>query len=184
MDRKQFLTTLCCAPVAALQDAAPPPPPLTPCEEKDKFLHVWIQRMMNSLDENLDAASRTKVMQACGRACFRGAHGEPGAKAKAGDLDRFLEQLRGYVGPEALRREGDTIYFNYVKNPRGLRVADGYCLCPIIESEPKTISKTYCACSVGYVKEMFDRVSEKPVRVELLESVRTGGKSCRFAVHV
>jgi hypothetical protein len=189
MDRKQFVATLCCSPIAALASAsedkpAVAQPQFTPCEKKDQFLHAWIQRMMASLDSNLDQATRVKVMQACGRACFRSSHGETAAPAKPGDLDRLLEQLRAYVGSEAVRREGNKVYFSYVKTSRGLRVADGYCLCPILESEPKTISKTYCQCSVGYVKDMFDRVSEKPVQVELLESVRTGGKSCRFLIQL
>lgn len=188
MDRKQFLTTLCCAPMAAA-GAIPsvgenPTPPLTPCPEKEKFLQVWVQRLMSSLDANVDEATRAQVMHTCGKACYAGAHGATVARPKPGDLDRLLEAIGKFVGPENLRRDGDSIYFNYFSNPRGLKVADGYCLCPIIESAPKTISKTYCQCSVGYVKEMFQRTVPEPVHVELLESVRSGGKACRFLIRL
>jgi hypothetical protein len=39
------------------------------------------------------------------------------------------------------------------------------------------------AYSVGYVQYMFQKlITFKPVQVELLESLRGGGKSCRFKV--
>jgi predicted hydrocarbon binding protein len=34
------------------------------------------------------------------------------------------------------------------------------------------------------VKEMFERAVGKPVRVELTESIKRGGKACRFVVRV
>ncbi len=81
-------------------------------------------------------------------------------------------------------REGDVVYFNYRGNPAGLQIADGYCLCPLVEDGPADLSPTYCHCSVGYVAYMFERSTGRPTRVELLESLRGGGKACRFAVHV
>jgi hypothetical protein len=75
------------------------------------------------------------------------------------------------------------VYFNYVGNPKGLKISDGYCLCPMIEDKPDILSPTYCQCSVGYVKYMFQRlITYKPVQVDLLESLRSGGKACRFKV--
>jgi len=43
---------------------------------------------------------------------------------------------------------------------------------------------TYCHRSVGYVAYMFERATGRPTRVDLLESLRGGGKACRFAVQV
>jgi len=75
------------------------------------------------------------------------------------------------------------VYFNYVGNPKGLKIADGYCLCPMLENGPPALSPTYCYCSVGYVGFMFHKlITGKPVQVELLESLRGGGKACRFKV--
>ena len=70
----------------------------------------------------------------------------------------------------------------YVGNPRGLRVADGYCLCPILEDGPRQLSPTYCHCSVGYVAASFEHGSGRKVRVQLVDSLRRGGKECHFAV--
>jgi hypothetical protein len=122
-------------------------------------------------------------MVANGRACAAGAYGllDP---SKTTTLDAFIARLQTHVGEENAYRQGDTVFLNYVGNPDGLKVADGYCLCPLVEDGPEDLSPTYCHCSVGYVGFMFERAIGRPVRVELLESLRGGGKSCRFAVRV
>ena len=112
-----------------------------------------------------------------------GTYGPPDP-AKTIPLYQFVSRVAQYVGPENARREGDVVYFNYKQNPDGLRLSDGYCLCPLVEDGPADLSATYCHCSVGYVAYLFEKNVGKPVRVELLESVRRGGKACRFAVHV
>ncbi|HQT92614.1 MAG TPA: DUF6144 family protein, partial [Candidatus Kryptobacter bacterium] len=60
----------------------------------------------------------------------------------------------------------------------------GYCLCPLVESGPEGLSGTYCDCSVGYVREMFRTYTGKAVSVELLESLKRGGRTCRFGITV
>jgi hypothetical protein len=155
----------------------------TPFEKRVDFASTWTGRFMRVLDERLDEKTRRGLMEANGRACALGAYGPPDP-AKTVDLDAFVAGLARYVGPENARREGDVVYFNYKQNPAGLRIADGYCLCPLVEDGPADLSPTYCHCSVGYVAYLFERNIGRPVRVELVESLRGGGKACRFAVHV
>ncbi len=168
---------------AACPPAAPGYPHATSFEKRAEFGKRWAGRFMRVLDERLDEKTRRAVMEANGRACAMGAYGPPDA-TKTIPLDAFVTKVAQYVGPENARREGDVVYFNYKQNPDGLRLSDGYCLCPLVEDGPADLSPTYCHCSVGYVAYLFEKNVGKPVRVELLESVRRGGKACRFAVHV
>jgi hypothetical protein len=151
--------------------------------QRVEFGKTWAGRFMRVMDERLDEKTRRGLMEANGRACASGAYGPPDP-AKVVSVDQFVAGLAQHVGPENARREGDVVYFNYKGNPAGLRVADGYCLCPLVEDGPADLSPTYCHCSVGYVAYMFERNIGRSVRVELLESLRRGGKACRFAVHV
>jgi predicted hydrocarbon binding protein len=60
---------------------------------------------------------------------------------------------------------------------------EGYCMCPIVESGAPGMSKSYCNCSAGYVKEALERATGRIVlKAEVLESILQCGKDCRFKV--
>ncbi len=196
MDRKDFLKTIgkaglatgtlavfggpCCC-LAQEKPASTPAAKGTACEERLKFVDRWTKRFFDAVDAELDQPTRIRLMEATGRACYLGSReGRPVPPPLP--ADKFVAELQKYVGPENARMEGDKIYFNYVGSPAGLKVANGYCLCPLVETGPPGLSGTFCACSVGYVREMFSQALGKPVKVELLESLKRGGKSCRFKV--
>lgn len=40
----------------------------------------------------------------------------------------------------------------------------------------------YCQYSLGWVLEMFETVLQKPVRVQLVQSIKSGTSSCVFRV--
>jgi predicted hydrocarbon binding protein len=44
------------------------------------------------------------------------------------------------------------------------------------------VRHTYCYCSRGWMKETFETVVEKPVDVDLVETVKGGGQQCRFTI--
>ncbi len=191
MNRKQFLTTFtgCCGAVAALGGAAPaqerPKPQGTPCEKKYAFSQTYVKRMMDLLDQQLDEPTRTRLMRTMGKVCFEGGHSKPAAKPAPDALEKMLDGIKKYGGDEMVRREGDhIIHFQYTRNPAGLKVADGWCLCPVVERGPEGLSGTFCECSVGYVQQMFQRTTEQPVKVTLVESLKRGGKGCKFKIEL
>ena len=200
MNRKQFLQLGgCCAALSLLQRLAgaapapasePPPPrpptpapagpPLTTAEARVDFAERWAKRFFDIFDANLDEATREKIMKANGRACHEASL--QGQKHPPISVDDFVARVQSYVGSEAIHREGDSVYFHYVQNPHGLKVAGGYCLCPLVETGPAGLSGTYCLCSVGYVQHMFESATGRPAKVELLESLKRGGKTCKFKI--
>lgn len=160
-------------------------PSETPCDKKMEFTHTWVKRFFEIIDSQMDEKTRNKLMQTNGAECARSAYGEltPDKPATIEEIDSKISGWQQKLGKENIFRVNNNIFFNYVGNPDGLKISDGYCLCPMIEDKPETLSPTYCQCSVGYVKYMFQRfITYKPVEVELLESLRSGGKACRFKV--
>ncbi|MBC8490177.1 MAG: hypothetical protein H8D45_29515 [Bacteroidetes bacterium] len=65
-----------------------------------------------------------------------------------------------------------------------------YCHCPrvrdiLINIEPKeNISPLYCYCGAGFYKGIWEEILQKPVKVELLESIFKGDDVCKFAIHL
>lgn len=199
MDRKEFLVkatqvgVACCgislfgeaalgAASRAVQDAARPAPPLTPDARRIEWAKIWAKRFFDVLDQELDEPTRRRIMEHNGTVCHEGSLN--GKTPPQATVDEMVKSIADYNGADSIRREGNVIYFNYVKNPRGLRVADGYCLCPLVEDGPPGLSGTFCYCSVGYVRHMFETVLRKKAKVDLLDSVKRGGKSCKFRVEL
>ena len=160
-------------------------PAETSCEKKVDFAKKWIKRFMNVMDKNLDEKARREIMESCGKECYCAYYGAAASSNQGIEaVDLFLRQIETQFGKENAHRDGKKIYFNYIQNPKGLKIEDGYCLCPLTEDGPEGLSPTYCICATGYVKEMFERMMGQSVRVELLESLRSGGKKCRFLIHI
>ncbi len=192
MDRKEFLRMAgqagmaCCGlsllgrPSIVGQQAAPTSKaPVTPDARKVEWAKTWTKRFFDVLDQELDEPTRRRIMERNGYACHQGSL--KGAKPRA-TLEQLVKAIADSNGADSIRVEGNTVYFSYVKNAEGLRVADGYCLCPLVEDGPPGLSKTFCYCSVGYVRDTFESVTGRKAKVELLESLKGGGKTCRFRV--
>ncbi len=201
MNRKEFLANVgkacmggcACALVAGMsavyaqegQPTTPPPPQKSRADTRMEFAEGWVKRFFAAFDENLDPATRKKVMMANGKACYMNWIKESKQQVKP----ITLEQLKAWVEKNSqdgsYRIEGNTIHFQYENAAEtGQASPEGACLCPLVESKPAGLSSTYCLCSVGYVKVMHELLLNRPVEVELTDSVLMGGKRCRFKITV
>jgi len=206
MDRNEFLNsvvklglgTCCCGLAGAFnnslaQDTAvidstslsKPNPAAERALKRIEFTDQWVTRLFDIIDEQLDEPARKKLMMANGRACYLNWIRETGQKIPSITLEEMTEKVKNNPNNKSIRIEGNTIYFAYMSSAEtGDAAKAGECLCTLVESKPKGLSPTYCNCSLGYVKEMFSLRLNRPVEVELLESVLAGGDFCRFKITV
>jgi predicted hydrocarbon binding protein len=56
------------------------------------------------------------------------------------------------------------------------------CYCSCVKRIDKPISKTWCYCTLGYTKKMFEHILDRTVNVQLIESVKTGGEICKIKI--
>ena len=178
------------SPTPAIPPAEPAPSSMpgakTPARavKRMEFVDGWVQRFFQVVDQNLDEPTRRKLMTANGKACFA-AYDTSG---KRRPTPASPEEISAWVARTGKERgysmEGNTISFEYVGSAEtGQDSPENICLCPTVEAQtPKTISPTYCHCSVGYVKEMHERRFGRPVEVKLVDAVLLGGKRCKFQI--
>jgi cyanophycinase-like exopeptidase len=60
-----------------------------------------------------------------------------------------------------------------------------YCHCPRVRDvmgEDPQLPQTYCYCGAGFYQGIWEKVLDEPIKVEVLESVMTGGDMCQIAV--
>lgn len=132
--------------------------------------------LMDNLETKFPEKVRIKVMENCGRRCIR-APTIKKAKTIKRNTKNLVELIDGlnkqHIGGGRLRLENNRINVEY-----------GKCYCGMVSKTKERFSSTYCNCSRGYLLELFEQIFEKPVKVELIESVIQGAKSCKFIIHI
>jgi predicted hydrocarbon binding protein len=132
----------------------------------------WITTLINSLENHMDEKLLSKILEQCGRQCQ-----SQNFVKKARDIyqnskntDEFLEKLgRTY---KHLHKEDKNVYIIY---PR--------CYCSQVNKIPKgKLSGTYCNCSRGWAKALFEGALGRPVEVIKEKSIISGDNECRFRV--
>lgn len=135
-----------------------------------------IHGMMEVLDCQVDEATRCEIMQSCGRQCIsEGTLGKARSLQKqAADLDGLLDLLnRAGIGGGHLVREGNVIHAAYER-----------CYCGSVSQAKEPLSSTYCHCSCGWYHMLFETLLDRPVKIELLNSIAQGDERCRFLIHI
>lgn len=137
---------------------------------QQRFKEGWLKSLLKQMDEQFDEKTRVKLMEACGRDCARRGAIRM-AEACKGDVGKLVDRLAGFLGKENSRMEGNVVHLGYSK-----------CLCELVADGPESLSDTYCFCSKGWVLEMFETAAQKPVKVELLQTIKGGAPSCKFLI--
>ena len=111
-----------------------------------------------------------------------------------GSVDAVIEEMKSKGGyyPKLQRREGSIIYsekgpanpkaYNEAKTDAERRRA--YCFCPLIRDGLDETPKTFCNCSAGWPKQIWEGVLERPLKVDIVRSLTKGDDTCEFAIHL
>jgi predicted hydrocarbon binding protein len=61
-------------------------------------------------------------------------------------------------------------------------VVNDRCYCPLVRNYEGILSPSFCNCSVGWIKELFETALKKSVKVEKMGTVKQGNKQCKFKI--
>lgn len=164
---------------------------------------AWIQGALERLDQGVsDHQTRCSILNGC-------AHRYPPTRIEKlrtiyqelQDVDALLEVMRADISVEGGSwyghpvREGNIIHnYNDPGDPQGHEQAQtdmekriAACFCPIGQAAMRSgiaLSQTFCNCSAGYTRQLWEGIFQQPVRVEIVESVLRGDARCRFEIHL
>lgn len=141
-------------------------------DPQKEFREKWVESLIENLETEFDERSRIKLMEECGRDCAK-SHAIQLAKSNRKNLNGFLSGLGGWIGEQNIIRRGKSIHVQYSR-----------CFCPLVSEGPDRLPKTYCYCSLGWLKEMFETVLEAEVAAELVQSIKQGAASCKFVIRL
>jgi len=137
---------------------------------------VFVKCLVDNLEKQFPRDIWVRVMENCGRDCIGASVIEKAKriKKKARNLDELVDGLnKAHIGGGELRLEDGMIHALYEK-----------CCCGAVSRTKVKFTSTYCNCGRGWFLELFEKLLEKPVQVELLESIVQGAKTCKFVIHV
>jgi hypothetical protein len=188
MDRKQFLcrtlqlglgscslVTLARVATGAAEGAPSPDDEMTMARNETSFVRNWVGDLLDTMDEQLPREARVKLMEGCGRGCFhRHEFKRSIAEQGKGGVDRLIA---AYKKNFEVWREGETVHVRYGE-------VSGQCYCPVVKTRGPKADDLHCECTRMTHQSIFETALGRPIEVEVLESLRRGGKTCHFRAHL
>ena len=141
-----------------------------------EHLKQWITALIAGLDAEVDEGTRTRIMEYCGRACaahFGSLDIVKTARSKTSDIDEILDLLN---------QQEDFWCGKWLHDGQVICSVCEACGCPLIRVGLVELSPTFCQCSIGWVKLVFETALGKPVEVNLEQAIGHGDKVCRYVV--
>ncbi len=137
-----------------------------------KHTKKWVRNLIAGLDEYIDPETRTLILERCGRDCITGKMIER-AREVYSESEDLKDFLRRYSGVNShLHVEKGSVYLIYPK-----------CYCPTVKDIPAgQLSATYCDCSMGWAKALFEGGTGRQVEVAREASIINGDRECRFRI--
>lgn len=138
---------------------------------ENQFVNNWLTDLFDAIDAELDPAARMKLVEACGRGCYRRHKFKQDiAAAGKGDVDKLIEAYRRNFG---IRREGAFVHITY---------GGGKCYCPAARNRAARENDLHCECTRATHEAIWKNAMGRPYRIKLVETVRRGGKKCHLVV--
>jgi hypothetical protein len=189
MNRSEFLRTssqFACASCLAVafgsraRAADAPAAPATSVDEalqraqtENAFINHWLSDLFDAIEREVDPAVRVKLLEACGRACYRRhSFKQDIAAAGRGDPAKLIEAYRKNFGIE---RDGDLVHIRY---------GGGKCYCPAARNRPAQPNDVHCECTRASHEAIFEAALGRHIKIDLVETVRRGGQRCHLVAHL
>lgn len=129
-------------------------------------------KLLSIMRENLDDATRLKILERLGRECARDYSAL--FQKYRGDLQGFLAKIKT-AWIERTEYDENSGILRLIGKPSP-------CVCPLAKAG-RTPAE-FCDCTLGWQKAAFSAVLGKPVTAEIEESVLRGGSRCSFRIAV
>lgn len=146
--------------------------PLSASADIDKRFE-WANEVCNFLSERYDNDTIMRIREQC--ICNDG-------KETAKKLIKYRNQTNSI--PEFVQRFNEKENFASLEyiNDHNIFFCYPQCYCSCVKRVNKQLPEIWCYCTLGYAKGVFQEVFQKEVKVQLKESVKTGGKRCAVSV--
>lgn len=132
---------------------------------------TWVKNAMRRLEEKFDIALVKKIRMNC--QCGYGMDEKLNLVKELIELSSNLEEFanQGKAKAAGLSCVNGELYLQF-----------SFCPCPMLADVDKLDTNTWCQCTTGYSKVLFEKAFSCEVDVELLKNVKMGDKICLMKI--
>lgn len=136
-------------------------------DAKEEDNSEWVKTTMNKLDKHFDKALIKQIRMGC-----QCGHGIEEKQDMIREWTRAASGLEDFANNERAKEAGlfvqeGELYLKFM-----------FCPCPMLADVDRLETDTWCQCTTGYSKVLFENVWNCEVDVELLKSVKMGHELC------
>lgn len=131
----------------------------------------WVKSAMGRMESRFDSETIKKIRMNC-----QCGYGMEEKLALVMELKSAAADIEEFAGSEKAKAAG-------------LFCRDGelflqfeFCPCPMLEGVEKLETNTWCQCTTGYSKVLFEKAFACKVDVELLKSIKMGDRICLMKI--
>lgn len=132
---------------------------------------IWVNSTMKRLEDRFDKVQVKKIRMQC--QCGFGMDEKVKLVKELMTQSSNLEELASLEKAKAaglLYKDGN-LYLQF-----------NFCPCPMLAEVEKLNSYTWCQCTTGYSKVLFEKAFECGVDVELIKSIKAGDDICLMKI--
>jgi predicted hydrocarbon binding protein len=136
----------------------------------------YIRHLIRRMKEVIGVPRTYSILLSCGQKCCSANTRNKALELfrKSKTLDEFIDRLNEHnLGGGRLQLRNKTT------------ITGGYdrCYCSMVRHASTPFKdKTYCQCSTGWYKQLFETALGRPVEVTLLQSIISGSETCEFEI--
>lgn len=180
MDRKQFFGSACklgfCGCASMMYFTVPNAKANTRDEEEKTdwrigFMQKRFAKLINTMDSNLDESQKNMLLENMGREC---------AKEYIENFLHYKGDIEGFLGYVKEKWADKTEFNKEKKEIVIIGKKKERCFCPFVSNA--ITPQSFCSCSMGWQKEMYEMVTEQNVEVILNTSILQGDESCNSTI--
>jgi predicted hydrocarbon binding protein len=182
MKRKEFLKSACTAGICSCAGLSFfPGRNLFAMSDDDKkgfdrrldFIHKRFARLIEDMDSSIDEKTKAKILENLGRTC---------ATENKEYYLKYKNNPEGFLEDVKQKWAERTEYNKETKIIKVIGKKQESCFCPLVDKS--MTPKDFCNCSIGFNKEVFETILEKPVDIKIEESILHGGERCSFKINI
>lgn len=132
---------------------------------------TWVKSTMKRLENNFDNIAIKQIRMGC-----QCGYGMEDKLELVKDLVKSSSNMEEFGNLPKAKAAG--LYYEEGE----LYLQFNFCPCPMLAEVDKLETNTWCQCTTGYSKVLFEKAFECEVEVELLKSIKMGQDKCLMKI--